>query len=307
MPNYPSSVRTFLQKVNLVDIVYASDYNELAGEISAIELALGVNVATAGTRTPTALSLVARLAAIDAALGVVESRFDGTGLVPQAGVNGLVSTLNDLRAMLDGTTGNTAFASLTTAVQSRALITDLDIERASRIAQGTTLSNADSAETSARMAADNVLTVQGTTLSNANLSEIAARTAADNSLQLAINNTRIGSSWTDIPDSASKVDPFYGNLQVQVRGGVAFMRGGGQPLGSSTAFPLNVNNLVGTLPAFARPQQTKLYSLACSSHLGHVVVSSTGALWCFFTSATGWFTLDTVSFSDVVSTSPYAF
>lgn len=281
MPNYPSIIRTFLQKVNLVDIVEASDYNDLAGEISAIELALGVNVATAGTRTPTALSLVARLAALDASLGVVESRFDGTGLVPQAGVNGLVSALGTINAGLAGNVGSTAFSSLNTAVQSRALISDLDTERASRIAQGTTLSNADAAEAS-------------------------TRAAADNALRSTINDTRLGSGWTDIPDTALAIDPWFGALQVQVRGGIAFMRGGGQPKGISTSFPLNVNVLVGTLPAFARPQQSKIYPIPCSGHLGHAIVSATGALSVFFTVASAWFNFDTVTFSDVVTTSPYA-
>ena len=157
MPNYPNSLRIFPQKINQVDIVQANDYNDLAGEISAIEQALGANVATAGTRTPSALSLVARLAALDASLGVVESRFDGGGLVPQAGVNGLVSALGTVTSGLADKIGSAAFASLTTAMQSRALTTDLDAERAARIAQANTLANATTAETAARVAADNAL------------------------------------------------------------------------------------------------------------------------------------------------------
>lgn len=157
MPNYPSSLRTFLQKINQVDIVQANDFNDLAGEISAIELALGANIATAGSRTPAALSLVARLAALDASLGVVESRFDGSGLVPQAGVTGLVSALGTVATGLADKVGSAAFSSLTTAMQSRALVSDLDVERAARIAQGTTLANADATETAARIAADNAL------------------------------------------------------------------------------------------------------------------------------------------------------
>lgn len=290
MPSYPSSIRTFLQKVNLVDIVEASDYNDLAGEISAIQRALGGNVATASTRTPTTATLVARLAALDAAVGVVETRLDASGLVlvqppvgvvPQVGVAGLIASIDAVNAALADKVGSAAFSSLNNAVQSRALSSDLDTERSSRIAQGTTLSNADAAEAS-------------------------ARTSADDALRSTINDTRLGSGWTNIPDTANKVDPWFGALQVQVRGGIAFMRGGGQPQGTSTSFPLNVNVLVGTLPAFARPQQSKIYPIPCSGHLGHAIVSSTGALSVFFTAAAAWFNFDTVTFSDVVTSSPYA-
>ena len=50
---YPGTIKTFTTKVNVADIVDASDPNTLQDEVVAIEATLGVNPSTSTTPSPT--------------------------------------------------------------------------------------------------------------------------------------------------------------------------------------------------------------------------------------------------------------
>ena len=302
--SYPSSIRTFQQKVDQVDIVEANDYNELAAEISALERTLGVNVASAGTRSPTATDLVQRLANLDAALRAVELRFDGSGLIPQSGVAGLVVALNDITTALASLVGSSAFSSLSTSISTLARSSDLDAERAARVAGDTALTGSVTAETAARQAADAAL-----------------------SALISSNTARVvpSSGWVNItPNSNNSIVPFTQPMQVMVRNGVCYLRGSGKYASFGTFAPYEVS--IGALPSFACPSQDKVFPISTygfnddNSGAGRLTIRVSGAISVFLTSRAVFnsytqnysesfaraFIIDGVSFADVISTSPYA-
>jgi len=97
--SYPSSVRTFTNKVNLVDTVYADHINVLQDEVAALENSLGTTILTSSyggvfAQTASWGSLSARISNIEAGLvvGIVGSPYfkkSGDNILPAPGAVGL--------------------------------------------------------------------------------------------------------------------------------------------------------------------------------------------------------------------------
>lgn len=84
---YPNNFPSFVPKVDDVDTVWADHVNTLQAEVLAIATVLGTLPQGAQS------SVKARLAAVESTANAVAARFDSNGLIPQAGVVGLSSTL----------------------------------------------------------------------------------------------------------------------------------------------------------------------------------------------------------------------
>jgi hypothetical protein len=89
---YPSTIPTFTEKYDLVDVVFASHINTLQAEVAAI-------AATIGT-SPQGVSATvkARIAAAESAVAALQAKYNGSGNLPMANVEGLAAELATLSA-----------------------------------------------------------------------------------------------------------------------------------------------------------------------------------------------------------------
>ena len=94
VPSFPTSVATFTDKFDLIDVVFADQINSLQREVTAIESVLGT--LPAGT----AASVRDRIAAIESSVTDINNRFTATKTVPQTTVDGLGTSLNNLQGQI---------------------------------------------------------------------------------------------------------------------------------------------------------------------------------------------------------------
>jgi hypothetical protein len=95
---FPTSVKVFTTKTNLVDIVEDTDMNSVQAEIFAIETALGPGV-QASTVYTTATTVKQRLGFVEADASTAAGYFGEGGTVTQSQVVGLVAALAELTSL----------------------------------------------------------------------------------------------------------------------------------------------------------------------------------------------------------------
>lgn len=109
---FPSSVASFTEKFDLIDVVFAAHINALQAEVVAIESTLGTSP------QGTSASVKARIAAAETSIANLQAKYNGSGRLPESSVEGLVADLAAINAALGSglvhTTGNETIGGIKT-------------------------------------------------------------------------------------------------------------------------------------------------------------------------------------------------